>query len=72
MKSGVDMGISRTLRWRMSAHASTSRSGFRYGSGCSNTAWVTLKIAAAAPIPKAIVATAVMVNTGLLRSVRAA
>src|SRR5438552_10429231 len=43
-----------------------------YASGRSSTALTTLKMAVLAPTPSAIVRTAVMVNAGFLRSVRAA
>ncbi len=59
-------------RFRMSPHTTVSRSGSRYGSGRSKAALSTLKIAALAPIPSAMVATAVTVKLGFFRSVRAA
>src|ERR1044071_131732 len=49
----------------------TSCSGSRYGSGRSITPYTTLKIAVAAPIPSATIATPVMPKTGDLRSKRA-
>jgi hypothetical protein len=69
-KSALENGKSFTLRFRMSPQARTSRSGLRYGSGRSSTASVTLKIAVLAPMPSAMVATAVSANAGLLRNVR--
>jgi hypothetical protein len=63
---------SRTPRLRMSLVTNTRRSAFGYGSGRSNTAFTTLKIAVLAPIPKPSVISAVMAKAGLLRSVRRA
>ena len=48
----------------------TSRFGSAYGSGFSSTPCTTLKIALFAPIPRASVSTATIVNPGLLSSRR--
>src|SRR5580658_477434 len=50
----------------------TSRSGFRKGSGCSRTALTTLNIAVVAPIPSASVRITTVVNPGVRAKVRAA
>ena len=50
----------------------TSRSGSRYGSGRSRTAFTTLKIAVLAPMPSARVSTAIAVNPGERASCRTA
>src|SRR6266513_5015913 len=50
----------------------TSRSGSRYGSGRSNTALTTLKMAVFAPMPSASVSTATAVKPGFFRSWRKA
>src|SRR6266566_2894320 len=48
-------------------HICTSRSESGYGRGRSSTAFTTLNTAVFAPIPRARVSTAVVVNPGLLR-----
>ncbi len=58
------IGKSTTFRVRMSDLISASRFGCAYGSGRSSTAFTTLKIAVVAPVPSAIVMTAVRVNAG--------
>jgi hypothetical protein len=50
----------------------TSRSGLRYGSGRSNTALTTLKIAVLAPMPNASVSTATAVKPGFFSNWRKA
>jgi hypothetical protein len=52
------------------SHSDTSRSGSRYGSGLSNTALTTLKIAVFAPIPNASVITAIAVTLLCFNSIR--
>jgi hypothetical protein len=49
----------------------TNRSALLYGSGCNNTAWITLKIAVFAPIPSASVRTAINVKPGFFNNIRA-
>src|SRR5262245_16809058 len=49
----------------------TSRGSLRYGSGLSNTALTTLKIAVFAPMPRASVRTAVAVKPGFFINIRA-
>src|SRR5262249_52878002 len=71
-KSAGAHGKRVTFRFLRSSQTCTSRSGWRYGSGCSSTAFVTLKIATVAPMPSASVAIAVSANAGFLRNVRAA
>ena len=56
----------------LSIHTIASRSGAGYGSGRSSTPLATLKIALLAPIPSAIVNSAVAVNPGVRRSIRTA
>src|SRR4029077_3549997 len=54
------------------SRSNTSCSECGYGSGRSNTAFTTLKIAVCAPIPRASTRTATNVNPGDLRSWRRA
>ena len=53
-----------TLRLRRSDQIVPSRAASLYGSGRSSTAFTTLKIADVAPMPSAMVSTAVMANAG--------
>ena len=71
-KSAGAMGKSRTFRADRSPVTNASRSLFSYGSGWSSTVLMTLKIAVVAPMPRAIVTSAVTEKTGDLISVRMA
>jgi hypothetical protein len=50
--------------------SASKRSGSRYGSGLSKTAFTTLNIAVFAPIPSASVSTAIAVTPGRFNSIR--
>jgi hypothetical protein len=56
---------------RLSSQTHASRSASGYGSGFRSTAWMTLKIAVFAPMPRLSVATATSVKPGFLTSMRA-
>src|SRR5258707_504307 len=70
--SGWDIPTSCAPTPVKSSRMLTSCSGCGYGSGCNNVASTTLKIAVAAPIPKAMVKIAMAVKPGALRSIRRA
>src|SRR5882762_4159503 len=59
----------RIERWS-AVYSDTSRSGFSTGMGWKKTALTTVKIAVLAPMPRASVTTATMVNPGDLRKPR--
>jgi hypothetical protein len=71
-KSGGEKGQSFTLRARSSPQTRTRRRASLYGSGRSNTAFTTLKIAVHAPMPSAMVNPATTENPRFFRSPRAA
>jgi hypothetical protein len=61
-----------TLRARSSPQTSTRRCASAYGSGRSNTALTTLKIAVHAPMPSAMVTVATSAKPAFFRRLRAA